>query len=70
MTNSQSCIAVTIVYGPPTTLTEHGGLRWHKTGMSPLAGYLYKPWDCVIQQQLINQDIMLLAFLNVATTRG
>ena len=50
MTNSQSCTAVTIVYGPPTTLTEHGGLRWHKTGMSPLAGYLYKPWDCVMER--------------------
>ena len=27
-----------ILYGPPTAKPERGGLRWHKTGLSPRAG--------------------------------
>ena len=32
------------LYVPPTLLHEHGGLLGARTGLSPPAGYLYKPW--------------------------
>ena len=32
------------LYVPPTLLPERGGLLGARTGLSPPAGYLYKPW--------------------------
>ena len=32
------------IYAPPTPLPERGGLLGARTGLSPPAGYLYKPW--------------------------
>ena len=32
------------LYVPSTLLPEHGGLLGARTGLSPPAGYLYKPW--------------------------